>query len=57
MKISNRKIKATHYFFEGIQLMTIEEIEKLITFYNNCTHLSEETKQQLIDNLWSMHSA
>ena len=36
--------------------MTIEEIEKLITFYNNCTTLSEETKQMLIDNLWSMHN-
>lgn len=35
--------------------MTIEEIEKLITFYNSCTHLSEETKQALIDNLWKMH--
>lgn len=36
--------------------MTIEEIKQLITFYNNCTYLSEETKQKLIDNLWSMHS-
>lgn len=37
--------------------MTIEEIEKLITFYNNSTLLSEETKQHLIDNLWKMHQA
>lgn len=35
--------------------MTIEEIEKLITFYNESTMLSEETKQALIDNLWKMH--
>jgi hypothetical protein len=35
--------------------MTIEEIEKLITFYNECDYLSEETKQRLIDNLWSTH--
>lgn len=35
--------------------MTIEEIEKLITFYNSCSHLSEETKQLLIENLWKMH--
>ena len=32
--------------------MTLEEIEKLITFYNNCTYLSEETKQELIKNLF-----
>lgn len=37
--------------------MTIEEVEKLITFYNNCTYLSEETKQLLIDNIWKMHSS
>lgn len=37
--------------------MTIEEIEKLITFYNNCTMLSEETKQILIDNIWSNHAS
>ena len=35
--------------------MTIEEIENLITFYNECTTLTEETKQYLIDNLWKMH--
>lgn len=35
--------------------MTLEEIEKLITFYNNCTYLSEETKQHLIDNLWKIN--
>lgn len=35
--------------------MTLEEVEELITFYNNCTYLSEETKQHLIDNLWKMH--
>lgn len=35
--------------------MTVEEVEKLITFYNNCTYLSEETKQHLIDNLWKKH--
>ena len=33
--------------------MTIEEVEQLITFYNDCTYLSEETKQVLIDNIWS----
>lgn len=32
--------------------MTLEEIEKLITFYNNCTYLSEKTKQTLIKNLF-----
>lgn len=36
--------------------MTIEEIEQLITFYNECTFMTEETKQVLIDNLWKMHS-
>jgi hypothetical protein len=35
--------------------MTIEEVEQLITFYNECTYLTEETKQALIDNLWKMH--
>ena len=35
--------------------MTLEEIEKLITFYNSSTLLSEETKQALIDNLWSTY--
>lgn len=37
--------------------MTIEEIEKLITFYNDCDCLTEDTKQKLIDNLWSVHGA
>lgn len=32
--------------------MTIEEIEKLVTFYNECSLLSEETKQELIKNLY-----
>lgn len=32
--------------------MTIEEVEKLITFYNECSLLTEETRQALIDNLW-----
>ena len=36
--------------------MTIEEIEQLITFYNECPLLSEETKQALIENLWKKHS-
>lgn len=35
--------------------MTLEEVEKLITFYNNCTTLSEETRQALIDNIWSTY--
>lgn len=36
--------------------MTIEEIEQLITFYNECEYLTEETRQALIDNIWSKHS-
>jgi hypothetical protein len=36
--------------------MTIEEIEKLITFYNECPLLSEDTRQALIDNLLKKHS-
>lgn len=36
--------------------MTIAEIEQLITFYNECPLLSEETRQTLIDNLWKKHS-
>jgi hypothetical protein len=37
--------------------MTIEEIEKLISFYNNSSLFSEETKQALIDGIWKMHQS
>lgn len=33
-------------------IMTLTELEKLITFYNECSFLSEETKQELIKNLF-----
>lgn len=31
--------------------MTIENLQKLCKFYNNCNTLSEQTRQILIDNL------
>ncbi len=32
--------------------MSLQDLEKLITFYNNCTFLKETTKQVMIGNIW-----
>lgn len=35
--------------------MTLEDLETLITFYNNATILSEQTKQMLIKRLFQKY--